>query len=74
MTPTASIFIRVHFTQGVWPSPGKELLVDVERAVLLAIHHKAAVLTAILVYTKRHVMLALAGISYPGRIAFIDDM
>src|SRR5439155_4297291 len=63
-----------HSLKGVWPRPGKEPLVDVDRAVLIAIHHQAAVLTAIRPLPQRHVPLALAHMAHPGRIAFVSDM
>ncbi len=57
--------------ESVWPRPGKEPLVDVDRAVLVAIHQQAAVLTAIRALPERHVSLVLADMAHPGRIALI---
>ena len=75
LTPTAShIYDSTPHSGSVWPRPGKEPLVDVDRAILIAIHHQAAVLTAICAYPEWHVLLALADMAHPGRIAFIDDM
>jgi hypothetical protein len=75
LTPTAShIYDGTPHSGSVWPRPGKEPLVDVDRAILIAIHHQAAVLTAICAYPEWHVLLALADMAHPGRIAFIDEM
>src|SRR5260370_23600454 len=60
-----------HSLESVWPRPGKEPLVDVDRAVLVAVHHQAAVLTAIRPYPERHVLLALTHMAHPGGIALI---
>src|SRR5260221_10213164 len=56
--------------------PRKEPLVDVDRAVLVAIHHHAAVLmlTAIRPLPQWHVLLVLAGMAHPGCIAFVYDI
>src|SRR6266700_828627 len=76
LTPTALHLLdsTPHSLESVWPQPGKEPLGDVDRAVLIAIHHQAAVLTAIRPYPQRHVFLALADMARPGGIAFINDM
>ncbi len=56
----------------VWRRPRNEPLVDVDRAVLVAIHHQAAVLilTAIRPLPQWHVLLVLTGMAHPGCIAF----
>src|SRR5215831_16335020 len=77
MTPNTSHHHPAHRTQvasRVWPQPGKEPLVDVDRAVLVAIHHRAAVLTAICPDPQRHVFLVFADMARPGPIAFVYDM
>jgi hypothetical protein len=58
----------------MWPQPGKEPLVDVDRDENSAVHHQAAVRTAIRPYPQRHVFLTLADMARPGGIAFIDEM
>jgi len=58
--------------RSVWPQPGKEPLVDVDRAVLIAIHHQAAVRTAIRAHPQRHVLLTFADMARSGRIALTD--
>src|SRR5690242_20345145 len=55
------------------PQPGKEPLVDVDRAVVVAIHHQATVLTAIRALPQRHVLLVLADMARFGGMAFADD-
>jgi hypothetical protein len=57
----------------VWPKPGKEPLVDVDRAVLVAVHHQAAVLilAAIHPFPQGHVLLALADVTCLRRIVLI---
>src|SRR5260221_11854157 len=58
----------------VWRRPRNEPLVDVDRAILVAIHHQAAVLilTAIRPLPQWHVLLVLTGMAHPGCIAFTD--
>src|SRR5437773_12477294 len=58
----------------VWPKPGNEPLVDVERAVLVAVHHQAAVLilAAICPFPQRHVLLVFARMTRPGGIVLIN--
>ena len=58
----------------VWPQPGKEPLGDVDRAILITIHHQAAVLigTAIRPHPQRHVLFVLADMTHLRRIAFIN--
>ena len=58
----------------MWPQPGKEPLEDVDRAVLIAIHHQAAVLTAIHPLPQGHGLHLPTLATRFGRIAFIDDM
>jgi hypothetical protein len=55
----------------VWPRSGKEPLVDVDRAVLITVHHQATVLvgTAIRPLPQRHVPLVLAHMTHLGGIA-----
>src|SRR6266851_3378167 len=62
-----------HSLESVWPRPGKEPLVDVDRAVLITVHHQAAVLTAIRSLPQRHVLLVLTDMARLGRIALIND-
>ena len=57
----------------MWPQPGKEPPQLIDRTVLIAIHHQAAVPTAIRALPQRHgpdVPTAAAGLA---RIALIDD-
>ena len=54
----------------MWPWPGKEPLVDVDRAVLVAIHHQAAVLTAIRPDPQGHIFFAFADMTGLRRLAF----
>jgi hypothetical protein len=71
-TPTASHHPdSTPYSGSVWPRPGKEPLLDVDRAALVAIHHQAAVRTAIHAYPKWHALLTLADMPHPGRIAFV---
>src|SRR6266702_848803 len=74
-----SISMPAHRTQvasRVWPRPGKEPPVDVDRAVLVAIHHQAAVLilTAIRPFPQGHVVHMLTPVAGLGRIVFINDI
>ena len=56
--------------ESVWPRPGKEPLIDVDRAVVVTVHHQAAVLTAIRAHPQRHVLLVVADMARFGGIAF----
>jgi hypothetical protein len=58
----------------VWPKPGKEPLIDVDRAIFITIHHQAAVLTAIRSFPQRHGLLVLTAMTHLGGTAFINDM
>ncbi len=55
----------------VWSQPDKEPLVDVDRAVLITVHHQAAVLirAAIRSLPQGHVLLAPADMALLTRIA-----
>ena len=59
----------------MWPRPGKEPLVDVDRAVLITVHHQATVLvgTAIRPFPQGHVLLVFAHMTHLGGIALADD-
>ncbi len=57
----------------VWPQPGNEPLIDVDRAVLVAVYHQATVRTAIHPFPEGHVLLPLASTTHPGRITLIYD-
>jgi hypothetical protein len=77
LTPTTHHLRAAHRTQvasRVWPKPGNEPLVDVDRTVLVTVHHHAAVLvlTAIRPFPQRHVLHVLAGMTHPGGIALIN--
>jgi hypothetical protein len=63
-----------HSLKSVWPRPGKESLVDVDRAVVVTVHHYAAVPTAIRSLPQGHVFFVPADMAGPGRIALVDDM
>src|SRR5438874_10664 len=65
---------RTQVSSRVWRKPRNEPLVDVERAVLVAIHHQATVLilAAIRSFPQRHVLLLFAGVTRPGGIALIN--
>ncbi len=54
----------------VWPSPGNEPLVDVNRTVVVTVHHQAAVLTAIRSLPQWHGLLLLTAMTLLGGIAF----
>jgi len=58
----------------VWPKPGNEPPIDVDRAVFVAIHHQVAVLVfaAIRPLPERHVLQAFADMTHPGGIALIN--
>src|SRR5579859_2501266 len=58
----------------VWPRPGEEPLGDVDRAVLVRVHHQAAVLTAIRAYPERHVFFVLTDMTCFGGSAFADNI
>src|SRR5215469_10201716 len=58
----------------VWPKPGNEPLVEVDRAVVVTVHHQAAVLTAIRPFPQWHVLLLLTDMARLGGIAFIYAM
>jgi hypothetical protein len=77
LTPTVHHPRAAHRTQvasRVRPKPGKEPLEDVDRTVLVTVHHHAAVLvlTAIRPFPQRHVLHVLAGMTHPGGIALIN--
>ncbi len=55
----------------VWPRPGKEPLVDVDRAVFIAVHRQAAVLAAIRAYPQRHVFFVLTDMARLRRVVLI---
>ena len=57
----------------VWRRPRNEPLVEVDRAVLVAVHRQAAVLifATIRSLPQWHVLLMLAGMTHPGRIALV---
>src|SRR6516225_1274080 len=75
VTPTAlHLPDSTPHSKSVWRRPRKEPLVDVDRAILVTVHHQAAVLTAIRPLPQRHVLLVLADMTRPGRIAFINTM
>src|SRR5260370_32245378 len=59
--------------KSVWPRPGKEPLVDGDRAVLVAVHHQTTVLilAAIRALPQWHILLMLALVAHLGRIALI---
>ena len=73
MTPTTSHLhdSTPHSLESVWPKPGKEPLVDVDRAILVAIHLQAAVRAAIRAYPERHGFFVLTDMTHLGRIALI---
>lgn len=54
----------------MWPKPGNEPLVDVDRAVLIAVHHQTTVRTSIRSFPERHVLLVLTDMTSLGRITF----
>ncbi len=62
-----------HSKLSVWPKPGNEPLVDVNRAILVAVHYQAAVLTTIRPRPKRHVLLVFTDVTCPGCITFVND-
>ena len=55
----------------MWPRPGKEPLVDVDRAILIAVDHQATVLTAIRADPQGHVLLVFTDMAHLGGIALI---
>ncbi len=72
LTPTMRHLCAAHRTRvasRVWRKPRNEPLVDVERAVLVAVHHQTAVLilAAIHPFPQRHVLHVLARMTRPGR-------
>jgi hypothetical protein len=58
----------------VWLRPRNEPPVEVDRAVLVMVHHQTTVLilTTIRALPQWHVLLALALVAHPGRIALIN--
>jgi hypothetical protein len=60
----------------VWRKPRNEPLVEVDRAVLVAVHHQTTVLmlAAIRSFPQWHILLMLAGMTHPGCIALIYDI
>ena len=56
----------------VWPKPGNEPLVYVDRAILVTIHHQTTVLifTAIRSLPQWHILLMFTCTTHSGRIAF----
>ena len=58
----------------VWPSPGNEPLVDVDRTIVITVHHQATVLTVIRSLPQWHVLLLLAHMTRLGGIAFTYNM
>ena len=55
----------------MWPQPSEEPPVDVDRAVLITIHHQTAVRTAIRADPQWHVFFSLADMAGLRRIALI---
>ena len=55
----------------MWPQPGKEPLSDVDRAVLIAIHHEATIPTAIRALPQRHGLRVPTAATGLARMAFI---
>jgi hypothetical protein len=73
----ASLAAQEHRTSvgwHVWRKPRKEPLVDVDGAVFVAIHHQPTVRTPIRPLTKRHVLLAFAGVAHFGGTGFINHV
>jgi hypothetical protein len=62
--------------KSMWRGSRHEPLVDVDRAVLVTVHHQTAVLilAAMRPLLQGHVLLVLTGMTHPGRIAFVDDI
>ena len=58
----------------MWRGPRNEPLEDVDRAVLVAVHHQTTVLmlAAIRPLPERHVLLVLADMTHLGRITLIN--
>ena len=57
----------------MWPRPGNEPLVDVDRAVLITVHHQATVLilAPIRPFPQGHILLVFARMTHLRRIALI---
>ncbi len=60
----------------VWRKPRNEPLVEVDRAVLVTVHHQATVLmlTTIRPFPQGHILLVLALMAHLRRIAFANDI
>src|SRR5260221_11013089 len=60
-------------SKSVWRGPRNEPLVEVDRAVLVTVHHQATVLmlATIRPLPQWHVLLVLAGMAHLGRIALV---
>ncbi len=54
----------------MWPKPGNEPPVDVDRAILIAVHHQTTVRTAIRSFPEWHILLVLTDMTLLGRITF----
>jgi hypothetical protein len=73
---TPDFLVLTKYTAGshlpVWPKPGNEPLVVVDRAILVTVHHQATVLvrTAIRSLLQGHVLFVFTCNAHPGRIAF----
>src|ERR1044071_6555237 len=53
--------------------PGKEPLADIDRTVLITVHHEPTIPTAIRALSKRHGLLATTATTGLARMAFIYD-
>jgi len=72
---TAQMCSTPHVDQlRVWPKLGNEPLVDVDRAVVVTIHHRAAVLTTIRSLPQWHGLLLLTHMTHLGSIAFTYEL
>ena len=55
----------------VWPKPGKEPREDIDRAILVAIHHESTVQAMIRPFPQGHVLQVTTATTHLGRVALI---
>ena len=64
--------MTVHRTLGsVWPRPGKEPLVNIDRAVFIAVHDESTILTTIRPFPEWHELHAPTPATGLGRVVLI---
>ncbi len=58
----------------VWRKPRNEPFIDVDRAILVAVHDQSTVRTAIGALPQRHRLEPFAAVAHLARVVFIDHV